>query len=167
MDSRDEESKLSNESSRWPISEILSWGSFGQRTPAERRFRVRTGFAAAAGMVYVLSAVVVKVLRAPNLSLVRGMAFLLPILLSYLAWESRRYTATLDELTRRIKTEAEASAYRTGLILAAWLWAIASILSGWPSFPRAFVTVPILGFSHSNSSAPFISISYRGGTDAE
>ena len=49
--------------------------------------------------------------------------------ISYIAWESRRYLAHLDELGRRMQLEAMAWTYITGFVLAAWFGVLVVFLA--------------------------------------
>ena len=103
------------QTSRWPLSNMLWNGTFKTGSAAEKRVTRATRI-----MLLVLGpwAAVVRLahLRSPIIALVT--IFLLLALISYYAWEKRRYFLTLDELTRRIELEGMAWAYSLGVLAA-------------------------------------------------
>jgi hypothetical protein len=119
-----------DDSSKWPASAMLGYGTFGMRNPAGRRYHIRTAIALVA--MLVLAAIVAMAgLRFPNnrlwlliLSLVPGIGF------SYIALEFRRYILALDELARRIQLEAILWTYITGWVIATVVGGIA-VVYGW------------------------------------
>jgi hypothetical protein len=52
---------------------------------------------------------------------------LLSLMITYIAWETRRYLMSLDELARRLQLEAMAWTYLTGMVLAVWLGTLAPL----------------------------------------
>lgn len=115
-----------NQTSRWPLSNMLWNGTFKTGSVAEKRVTRATRI-----MLLVLGpwAVVVRLahLSSPIVALVT--IFLLLALISYYAWEKRKYFLTLDELTRRIELEGMAWAYSLGVLAALWAGGIIFALS--------------------------------------
>jgi hypothetical protein len=120
----------------WPMGSMLSWGTFGTRAPAERRFVLRSAIATAIIVGWVLLDFATGFRPKP------AMIFITALLpgpaLTYIAYEWRRYVLTLDELARRIQFEAAAWTYITGLLLAMWLGDI-SFITRWPHYPKLLV----------------------------
>jgi hypothetical protein len=103
-----------NHDSRWPAGWILLYGSFGARTPEERRFFVRSNVALFAMAVCMLSSVflhrfIPKGIARTVFAIAPGATF------TYIAWEFRRYLSALDELARRMQLEAAAWTYLCAL----------------------------------------------------
>lgn len=129
MDRNPSEESSGSESPRWPTAAILAYGTFGTRSPAGRRYHLRSGLALAAMLVCVVGCAMArssipKVIVDLTLSLVPGAAFI------YIAWEFRIYLAALDELARRIQLESIAWTYLSGLVLAMLLGGL-SLVYGW------------------------------------
>ena len=97
---------------------MLGYGTFGMRTPAGRRYHIRSAIALVATLVLAAVAGMLAVRFPSNkvwlliLSLVPGTGF------CYIAWELRRYILALDELARKIQLEAILWTYLTGLAVA-------------------------------------------------
>jgi hypothetical protein len=90
-------------SSQWPTGSILAYGTFGTRTPAGKRYRLRaTAALAAFTILWLLSIYLWK-------THVSGLTF------SFVAWETHRYWLSLDELARRLQLEAAAWTYLVGI----------------------------------------------------
>ena len=133
--------------SQWPVRPILFWGTFGTKSPAERRYLMRACLAmiVAAGWILVM-------LNAP----LNSKSILLPIsavlagsVITFIAWELRRYLLQLDELARRLQLEAIAYTYLTGFVLAAWMGVLAPFshtLMHWPYKPGFLLLSPFLYF---------------------
>jgi hypothetical protein len=117
------------EHSQWPTAPMLAYGTFGSRTPAGRRYHLRAGIALAVMAVCMfggaLARSVVPQARPELLAAIApGAGFL------YIAWEFRRYLASLDELARRIQLESIAWTYLTGLAIAMLLGGF-GVIYGW------------------------------------
>lgn len=140
--------QLSNaENSRWPAVPVLFLGTFGTKTPAERRFMIRSCLAAAATVCWVLFTFAVHFRPKPIIGSITP--FVAGAVLTYIAWELRRYLYALDELARRMQLEAIAWTYITGMILAAWLGALAPFshtLTHWPYKQSLLLMMPFLYF---------------------
>jgi hypothetical protein len=103
-------------SSQWPTGSILAYGTFGTRTPAGKRYRLRaTAALAAFTILWLLSIYLWKTHVSPNLlwgtigAIAPGLTF------SFVAWETHRYWLSLDELARRLQLEAAAWTYLVGI----------------------------------------------------
>jgi len=125
--------------SLWATCPILSWGIFGTKTRAERRYMRRTLLGAATAAAWVLIALArdfhPKAILLPLTALVLG------AVVTNVAWEISRYIRQLDELARRLQLEALAWTYLTGFVAAAWLGVLAplsSTLMHWP-YKRSFL----------------------------
>lgn len=124
----DSQNQLKPRDARWPLSEMLFRGTFGTGTAAERRvvrssrllLFVLPGWGLIAAIVH---------LRPEPLRLIT--VFLCLSLVSYYAFEKRRYFLTLDELSRRIEMEGMAWAYGIGVLAAFWFGGIAYAMSPW------------------------------------
>ncbi len=128
-----------DDSPNWPAAPILTYGTFGARSPAGRRYHIRSGIALAAMAVCMLSGVLTRSLDPTHrLDLVTmfapGAAFI------YIAWEFRRYLAALDELARRIQLESIAWTYLSGLVIAMLLGGLA-LVYGWKLNPFWFIVL--------------------------
>ena len=121
---------MKSDSSKWPASAMLGYGTFGMRTPAGRRYHLRTAIALIA--MLVLAAVVAMLgVRFPNNSLWRPLLSLVPGAgFCYIVWEFRRYILALDELARRIQLEAILWTYLTGLGVATLVGGVVMVY-GW------------------------------------
>lgn len=116
---------------RWPLTEMLLRGTFARGTAQERRV------IASSRMVLVVPLVWAIIVRAAHLGSTRTVAlitiFLGLSLISYYAWEKRKYFLSLDELTRRIELEGMAWAYSLGVLGALWGGGIIYAISlRWP-----------------------------------
>jgi hypothetical protein len=121
---------------RWSMGSMLSWGTFGTHTPAERRFIIRSAIAALTVVGWALLDFATGFRPKPAMTFITA---LLPgPALTYIAYEWRRYVSTLDELARRLQFEAAAWTYITGLVLAMWLGGI-SVIVRWPHYPKLLV----------------------------
>lgn len=113
-----------NESSEWPVRQILWLGYFGPNTPEGTRFRNRSVLALAlfiGGMLFsawMREHVWIQFVWA----VVPGLTF------GYIAWEWWRYISHLDELARRLQVEAAAWTYGVGLAIAMAFGGIFSVL---------------------------------------
>ena len=142
-----EQDETKQPNARWPVSEMLLRGTFATGTTAERRV-VRSSRL----MLFVLLGwVVVAGLVHPSPVLRQLVTvFLCLSLISYYAYEKRRYFLTLDELSRRIEMEGMAWAYGIGVLASMWLGGIVFALSlRWPISPKfgaggAFFLVAII-----------------------
>lgn len=123
MNTEHQEHLANTESSRWPACPMLLWGTFGTKTPAERRYLSRVLKGAAVFVGWVLFAFAAHLPR-PVIGSITSVA--VGALVTYIAWELRRYLLVLDELARRMQLEAMAWTYLTGLVVAAWLGALLS-----------------------------------------
>jgi hypothetical protein len=134
MNSEHEEDLANAENSRWPTSAMLLWGTFGTKSPAERRYLIRVCIAAAVTACWLIPFALAKHFRpAPILGSTTSLG--VGVLITYVAWEFRRYLLALDELARRMQLEAMAWTYLTGFVVAAWLGPLALLshtLAHWP-----------------------------------
>lgn len=76
-------------------------------------------------------------------------ALLIGAVITYMAWELRRYLLTLDELARQVQFEAMAWTYLTGFVLAGWLGVLAVLsykLLHWTYKPELLLLTPFLYF---------------------
>jgi hypothetical protein len=147
MNAERQELMSKTESSQWPACPILLWGIFGTKSPAERRVLMRSCYAAAVAVAWILIAL--------NLHLTSKSVFL-PVtallagaVITFIAWEFRRYLLQLDELARRMQFEAMAWTYLTGFALAAWLGVLlpfSRTLMHWPYKPGYLLLSPFLFF---------------------
>lgn len=136
-----------NSEAKWPTSSMLLWGTFGTKTPAERRYVLRSCIAA--GAVLVLLVVAFAIHFRPRPIAIRVVLIAVGCLFTYIAWEFRRYLYQLDELARRMQLEAMACTYITGLVVAAWLgvlWPFSHFLVHWPYKPTVLFMIPFLYF---------------------
>ena len=125
MNTEHQEHLASTENSQWPSCPIIFWGTFGTKSPAERRYV--GSISVAAGVAACWVAAVALTLHFHPIPMIRAMSpFIAAALFSYVAWELRIYLLALDELARRIQLEAMAWTYLTGMVLAAWLGALGS-----------------------------------------
>lgn len=115
------------ESSQWPIASIIGYGTFGMKTPAGRRYHIRSAIALVTlSIFWPLTFFLWWFDTGPSL-LWRAIAGVAPgLAVGYISWEARRYWLSLDELGRRLQLEASAYGY-----LVAW---VASTLLGGLSF---------------------------------
>ena len=113
------------EGSRWSTHAMLFWTTLGTKTPAERRYKTRGALAAAVPVCWILLAFA---MRLPPKVVGATTMLLAGCVISYIAWELRRYLAQLDELARRMQLEAIAWTYLTGFVLAAWFGALIALL---------------------------------------
>jgi len=132
MNVEDQERINNAEGSRWSTRAMLFWTTLGTKTPAERRYKIRGALAAAASLCWFGIAVAVH-LR-PRI-IVSTTVLLAGFVISYIAWELRRYLTQLDELARRMQLEAIAWTYLTGFVLAAWSGALIMLMD---LYSRAF-----------------------------
>jgi hypothetical protein len=119
------------ESSQWPTAWILGYGSFGPKTPASRRYHVRTATALIVlTIVWPVTFFLWLFDKSPTL-LWQVIAGLAPaVIYGYIGWEMRRYWLTLDELARRLQMEAAAYTYLLAFAAAPGLGGISLILYG-------------------------------------
>lgn len=108
---------------------MIGYGSFGMKSPAGRRYHIRTGFALALlVIVWPLSFWLGMAGASPSL-LSRVIAGLAPgLAFGYIAWEARRYWLGLDELARRLQLEAAAYAYLAAVVVSTLLGGLSCIL---------------------------------------
>ncbi len=142
-----QQDSLANSETKWPTCSMLMWGTFGTKTPAERRYVVRS--CVAGGIVLVLFVFASFMHFRPRPIMVRSVLVAVGLLLTYIALEFRRYLYQLDELARRMQMEAMACTYLTGFVIAAWLgvlWPFSQFLVHWPYKPMLLFMVPFLYF---------------------
>ena len=130
-----EKNPQNNQTSRWPVPEMLLRGTFATGTPEERRV-VRSSRVMLA--VMLAWGAIVRVAHWGPMPTVRVITMLLCLsLISYYAWEKRKYFLSLDELTRRIELEGMAWAYSLGVLGALWAGGITYAVSlRWPLTPK-------------------------------
>lgn len=113
---------------------ILALGTFGNKTPAGRRFHNRCLAALAVLVVGTLAvALLPRELRLLGWP-VAGLC------MSYINWELWRYLQNIDELERRLQLEAMAFTYVVGLSAAVTLGSVA-IFFGWSINPGALIAL--------------------------
>ncbi len=113
----DQEHLNAAEGSRWSTCEMLLWGALGTKSSAERRYKTRSALAAAVLLGWLLFAFAIRL--SPRIT-GSTTVLLAGCVISYIAWELRRYLTQLDELARRMQLESIALTYLTGFVLAAW-----------------------------------------------
>lgn len=104
--------------SSWPYASLLLVGTFGARSPAERRLAVWSALAltACVAALFALAAGVESALARYLLALV------LPGSVATIGRAQALYLRSLDDLSRRIQLEAAAFAYGAALFLGfAWV----------------------------------------------
>jgi len=147
MNTDHQEQLAHSENSRWHTCAILFWGTFGTKSPAERRYVMRSIFAATVVMVLV---VLTFSDRFPPKPIVMKITLLATgALITYIAWELYRYLSQLDELARRMQMEAITWTYLTGFVAAAWIGVLAPFshfLMHWPYKPSLLTLIPFLYF---------------------
>ena len=136
---------MSDQPSRWPIGQMLMRGTFGTRTPAEKRLASRSNitFALIFAWLFLGRAAHVSesVTRTTTL-------FLVAAACTFYAWEKRKYYLSLDELPRRIELEGMAWAYSLGVLAAIWAAAIGYAVSfRYPLDARLLSWAPLLLFA--------------------
>lgn len=118
MNAQHQESLASAEQSRWSACAAFFWGTLGTGAPAERRYKARSAMSA---MILVGWGGIAFALHFPPKVLVTFITLLSGVVITYIAWELRRYLLALDELARRMHMEAIAWTYLTGFVLAGWI----------------------------------------------
>jgi len=147
MHTEHQEPLAHSENSRWPTCAMLFWGTFGTKSPAERRYVMRSIFAAAVVMVWVVLTFTDHF--PPNPIVMKITLLATGVLITYIAWELYRYLNQLDELARRMQLEAIAWTYLTVFVAAAWLGVLAPFshfLMHWPFKPSLLTAIPFLYF---------------------
>jgi hypothetical protein len=132
--------------SQWPACPIWFWGTLGTKSAAERRYIMRSCYAAAVAVAWILIAFGLHFRPKPViLPLTAGVA---GAVITWIAWEFRKYLLQLDELARRMQLEAIACTYLTGLVLAAWLGILAPLLEKFTHWPLSqnLLLIPLLYF---------------------
>ena len=103
MNPENREPMANAQGSQWPACSIWAWGTFGTKSPAERRYIMRTYYAFAVAASWILIAFNLhfrpKPVILPLTALVTG------AVITWIAWEKRRYLLQLDELARRMQLE--------------------------------------------------------------
>ena len=135
------------EGSHWAVHPSLLWGIFGTKTPAERRVLMRSCYAAAVATGWIVVAFAMHLTNKPVFLPVT--ALMGGAVMTYIAWEFRRYLLQLDELARRMQFESMAWTYLTGFVLVAWLGVLAPFsktLMHWPYKPGFLLLSPYLFF---------------------
>jgi hypothetical protein len=142
------EEMISNgEGSRWPASPMLLWGIFGTKTAAERRVLMRSCYAGAVAVCWILIAFRLHLTDRPLFLPIT--ATMSGAVITFIAWEFRRYLLQLDELARRMQFESMAWTYLTGFVLAGWLGVLVPFshtLMHWPYKPGFLLLSPFLFF---------------------
>ena len=124
-----------NQNSRWPVSQMLLRGTFAMGTKAERRVIRSSRIMLIVLIAWAACIRIAHLSRTPGLQLITMLLGL--ILISYYAWEKRKYFLSLDELTRRIELEGMAWAYSLGVLGALWAGGIIYAVSlRWPLNPK-------------------------------
>lgn len=123
-----ERSRNARDESRWPLSQMLLRGTFGTGTKEEHRLGKRST------AIFVILIGWMLVSRFAHLDLARvrlATVLVVPPILTFYAFEKRKYFLSLDELTRRIELEGMAWAYVIGVLAALWAGAIGYAASVW------------------------------------
>jgi hypothetical protein len=132
--------KYSNQEGPPRLITLLLWGTFGSRTPAERRFIIRSVIGIVVALGWTMIGFVTRFRPVP---IMIDVEVLLPgLILTYWAWEWRKYVLTLDELSRHILFEAAAWSSVTASVIAFWLAGVAVIVR-WPHYPKLFPKVAV------------------------
>lgn len=108
----------SAQTSRWPLSNMLWNGTFNTGSAAEKRVARATRIMLAVLIGWAVIARVARINSTPMAGVTT--IFLYLVLVSYYAWEKRKYFLSLDELTQRIELEGMAWAYSLGVLGALW-----------------------------------------------
>jgi hypothetical protein len=148
MNAEHQEEIRDREPSRWETCAILFWGAFGTKTAAERRYIMRSLFAAAVVAAWVGLAFSRKF--PPGHWVMIITLLVVGALMTYIPWEMSQYLRQLDELARRMQLEAIAWTYLTGMVVAGWfgvLLPLGHLLLHW-SYPRQYLllSIPFLYF---------------------
>ncbi len=103
-----------DETTTWPGSSLLFWGTFGTSTPEGRRYHRRCYTAMGLMLIGFIggAALLPPAARDIVIAAVPGIG------IGYISWEFRRYLSALDELARRIQLEALAWTYLSGFTIA-------------------------------------------------
>ncbi|MGD1077744.1 MAG: hypothetical protein ABR881_05420 [Candidatus Sulfotelmatobacter sp.] len=147
MNTELQEHLVNAENPRFSAFATLFWITLGTKTPAERRYKTRSCLAAGLLICWVLFALAVHFRPKPMIFVITDLLW--GTVLTYIAWELRRYLFTLDELARRLQFEAMAWTYLTGFVLAAWLGVLAPFshtLMHWPYKQSLLLLSPFLYF---------------------
>ena len=119
------------QTSRWPLSNMLWNGTFNTGSTAEKRVARATRIMLVVLPAWLAIARVTHLAPSPTAGLIT--MFLGLSLISYYAWEKRKYFLSLDELTKRIELEGMAWAYSLGVLAALWGGGIAyAVWLRWP-----------------------------------
>jgi hypothetical protein len=154
MNSGNLRTELKDNGSTWPISAMLLWGSYGNRSETERRYLVRYRIVVVLAFSWILVGKMTGMQPKPAMGLIT--LFLPALLFTYMAWEKRKYFLSLDELTRRIELDGMAWAYGIGVLTALWVgglgyaaslrWSLDPKLISWaPFFLLAAVLASVKG----------------------
>lgn len=108
----------SAQTSRWPLSNMLWNGTFRTGSAAEKRVAKASRIMLVVLLGWAAISRVTHLAPSPIGGLIT--MFLGLSLISYYAWEKRKYFLSLDELTRRIELEGMAWAYSLGVLGALW-----------------------------------------------
>ena len=136
----------SAQASRWPLSKMLWNGTFNTGSAAEKRVATATRIMLGVLIGWTVMARVARINSTPMAGLITIFLFL--VLVSYYAWEKRKYFLSLDELTRRIELEGMAWAYSLGVLGALWAGGIVYAASlRWAFVPKAGLWTPCFFFA--------------------
>lgn len=126
-----------SEESRWPTTPMLAYGTFAMRTPAERRYHIRSSLALAALVASFFAPALFR--RSVPAGILQMIIALAPgAAFAYIVWEFRRYLSALDELARRIQLESITWTYLCGLAVAMLLGGIGLV---WRFNPAWFIVL--------------------------
>jgi biotin transporter BioY len=132
-----------SEAARWPLASMLCIGTFGSANSPAARLYHRRCWAAFAILIVgtLLSSVAGASYGAPGTEWV--FAALLGGTFTYIAWALWRYVSALDELGRRVQTEAMAITYLIGMAL---FMALAGVQTAtkWNISPLFFITLELI-----------------------
>lgn len=139
---------MEEQKSTCPRAEMLWRGTFGTGTLSEKRsvtsYRILVGILGC----WVLAEVAISKPWPTAFKLVT--VFLPAALVTFYAWEKRKYYLSLDEMARRIELEGMAWAYSLGVLAALWmggvLFAISLTWSGIPKLQRVTAWMPLFLF---------------------
>lgn len=131
----------SAQTSRWPLSHMLWNGTFNTGSAAEKRVTRATRIMLVVLLAWLAISRITHLAPSPAAGLIT--MFLGLSLISYYAWEKRKYFLSLDELTRRIELEGMAWAYSLGVLGALWAGGIIYAVSlRWTLNPKLGLWTP-------------------------
>lgn len=137
-----ENDSKSTQDSRWPLYQILLRGTFATGSVEERGVIRSSRILLVVLFAWAACIRIAHLRPTPMIQMIT--MFLGLSLISYYAWEKRKYFRTLDELTRRIELEGMAWAYSLGVLGALWAGRIIYVVSlRWPLNPKLGFWTPL------------------------